>query len=261
MPRLPAPLALRSQEVADVRDGRAAAANTLVVMCSGAFAGVLQKVRPGFQQVTERAVEVIAGSSVGTTPRAIPVRLRGSEAADLVILFDDAIDTLIGERLLVQGSKVRLATSAIGVAVRRGSLKADIGSAGAVRSAMLGASSFAYSASMSGNYVASGLLSKLDLPEEVSRRGVRVVGEPVGAVVARGEAALGFQQMSELLPIEGIDVIGPLPADIQQLSILSSGSPVTTKDAVGSRALVAYLLSGDARPALIGAGLGAIVGA
>jgi len=222
---------------------------------------VLQTVRPGFQQRTGRAVEVIAGSSVGTTPRAIPVRLRSGEAADLVILFDDAIDGLISERLLVRGSKVRLATSAIGMAVRKGSPKPDIGSAGAVRSALLGAASFAYSASMSGSYVASGLLSKLDLPEEVSRRGVRVTGEPVGIVVARGEAALGFQQVSELLPIEGIDVIGPLPAEIQQLSILSIGIPVTTKDAAGSRALVAYLLSDDVRPDLVGAGLGAIVGA
>lgn len=231
-------------------------AGELAVMCSGAFIGILDQLLPTMQASTGKSVRAISGSSIGTTPRAIPVRLRGGEAADLVILFDQTIDQLIKEGLVARGTKVRLASSGIGMAVKSGSPRPDISSSGALGRALLAASSFAYSASASGLYVSSDMLRKLDLPEEVGRKGFRVLGEPVGAVVARGAADLGFQQMSELLAIEGLDVVGPLPADVQQLSILSAGIPSTSTDAAGARALVDYILSEAVRPVLTEAGLG-----
>lgn len=231
-------------------------ADDLTVMCSGAFARALRELVPGFERDSGSLVLVIEGPSLGTTSRAIPVRLRGGEMADLVILFDDIIDRLVDEGLVMRGSKVTLATSAIGVAVRSGAPRPDVSSSDALRAALLAAGSFAYSASASGVYVASELLAKLGLPEDVGGRGIQVRGEPVGAAVARGAAELGFQQMSELLPVAGIDVLGPLPAGVQQFSVLSAGVPVTAKNIEGARLLIAHVRSSDSLPALFSAGLG-----
>ena len=235
-------------------------ADELVVMCSGAFVRVLNDLLPAFHCKTGQPVKVVAGSSIGTTSRAIPVRLRAGEMADLVILFDDTVDELMDEGLVARGTKIRLATSAIGVAVPRGAARPDIGSVAALRRAMFAAKSFAYSASASGIYVATELARKLDLPAEVCSRGFCVTGEAVGAVVARREAELGFQQMSELLPIKGIDVLGALPADVEQLSIISAGIPGRATNAPVARALVSHLQCKELRPVLLRYGLGVGIG-
>lgn len=227
----------------------------LVVLCSGAFIGVLDRLLPAFRQRTGLPVKSIPGASMGTTLRAIPMRLRAGEGADLVILFDETIDELVDEGYVVRGSKLRLAASSIGLAVRSGAAHPDISSASALGQALRAATSFAYSASASGAYVASGLLQKLDLPDSVGAKGFRVMGEPVAAVVARGEAELGFQQMSELLAIEGVDVVGPLPSEVQLRSILSAGIPSSVTRESGARALVSYLLSDEACTVMTDAGL------
>ena len=227
----------------------------LMVMCSGAFVNALDRLLPPFQQLTDCSVRVVAGPSVGNSLRALPGRLRAGEASDLVILFEEAIDALIEEGLLTAGTRTRLASSGIGVAVKRGAAEPDIGSAQALRRALMAAQSFAYSSSASGIYVSTRLLQALDLPDGFARRGMRVEGETVGAVLARGGAELGFQQLSELVPVEGITVLGPLPGDLQQRTILTAAMPAKAQNQAGAQALIEYLLSARARKVLVEAGL------
>lgn len=227
----------------------------LMVMCSGAFVNALDRLLPSFQQLTDCSVRVVAGPSVGNNPRALPGRLRAGEAADLVILFEEAVDVLIEEGLLTAGTRTRLAVSSIGVAVKRGTAEPDIGSAHALRRALTAARSFAYSSSASGIYVSTKLMQALDLPDGIARRGMRVEGETVGAVLARGGAELGFQQLSELVPVEGITVLGPLPGDLQQRTILAAALPAKARNQAGAHALIEHLLSARARKVLVEAGL------
>ena len=131
-----------------------------------------------------------------------------------MILAGDSLERLIGEGRIAAGSRVDLARCGIGVAVRAGAPRPDIGSADALNRALLQAKSIAYSSSASGVYL-KGLFRRLGLADALGDRIRQVEGEPVGAVVARGEAEIGFQQVSELLPVAGIDYVGPLPAEIQ----------------------------------------------
>ena len=227
----------------------------LVVMCSGAFSGVLRKSLPAFQLQTGLEVEVIQGPSIGASPRALPVRLRSGESADLVILFDDALGALLNEGLVLPDTSVRVALSGIGAATQRGSIKRELHTIDTLRATILAVNSFAYSSSASGLYVSNELLQRLELPPEIARKGRRVENEPVGKVVARGEAELGFQQMSELLPIEGLEVLGPLPDEVQRFTLLSAALPTKVQNERGSRALIKYLLSDEARTIILAGGL------
>lgn len=227
----------------------------LMVMCSGAFVNALNRLLPSFQQEADCSVHIAAGPSVGNSPRALPGRLRAGEAADLAILFEEAVDALTGEGLLAAGTKRRLASSGIGVAVKRDAAEPDIGSAHSLRRALMAARSFAYSSSASGIYVSTRLLRALDLPDEIGRRGLRVDGETVGAAVARGGAELGFQQLSELIPAEGVKVLGPLPGDLQRRTILAAALPAKARNQAGAHALVKHLLSARAREVLAEFGL------
>ena len=135
-------------------------ADELIVMCSGAFAAVLDRLLPHFRSDIGSSIRVVRGPSIGTGPRALPVRLRAGEASDLVILFEGAIDALIDEGLILAGTKTRLASSGIGVAVRHGAPQPDVSSPDALRQALLTARSFAYSSSASGIYVKGALLRR-----------------------------------------------------------------------------------------------------
>ena len=231
----------------------------LIVMCSGAFIRVLDRLLPELRQDLGIGIRLIQGPSIGMTPRAILMRLRHGEAADLAILFDDAIDGLVADGTLLPHIKTRLATSGIGIAVRRGAPEPEIGTDDELRRALLETSSFAYSASASGIYVSSELLSALGLGCDVASKGVAVEGEPVGAVVAQGGAELGFQQMSELLPINGISVLGPLPAGLQRTNILSAAMPRAARQTKAARSLLMRLSSPQARQVMITNGLSPVL--
>jgi molybdate transport system substrate-binding protein len=160
---------------------------------------------------------------MGNTPGAVPARIRRREPIDVVIMLGDALGDLIKEGKVIADSRVDLARSSIGVAVRTGAPKPDISSVDAVRLALLAAKSIAYSDSASGVYVSTELFKRLDIVDQVAGKSRMIPAEPVGAVVARGEAKLGFQQMSELKPIAGIELIGPLPPELQKITIFSAG--------------------------------------
>src|SRR5262249_10243908 len=133
-------------------------------------------------------------------------RLKGGETVDLVIMAGNSIDELVREGKIVPGSRADLARSGIGVAVRGGGATPDIGSVDALKRALLAAQSVTYSSGPSGVYLA-GLFDRLGIAEALKHKVKQVKGGPVGPLLARGEAEIGFQQVSELLPVAGIDYV------------------------------------------------------
>ena len=145
------------------------------------------------------------------------------------------------------GSRVDLARSGIGVAVRAGASRPDIGSVDAFKRALRQARSIAHSSSASGVYLES-LFQRLGIAAELAPKIRKVEGEPVGQVVARGEAEIGFQQVSELLPVAGIDYVGPLPAEIQEITVFAAGIPVGAPHPEAARASIEFLTVARRRP-------------
>jgi molybdate transport system substrate-binding protein len=156
-------------------------------------------------------------------------------------------DGLVAERF-------DLAQSGIGVAVKAGAPKPDIGSGEAVKRAVLAAKGIAYSTGPSGIYLA-GLFQRWGIDELIRDKVTRTQGEPSGGVAARGGADLAFQQVSELLPVPGIDIVGPLPPDIQQITIFSAGLHASAQAPDAARALVQFLKAPAAAPVIRRAGM------
>ena len=226
----------------------------LHVLCSGAFKAAYLALAPQFERAAGQTLSVAWGSSVAGALTSIPARLARGEPADVVIMAAEGLDRLAYEGLIAAGSRVDLARSGIGVAVRAGAPRPDITSADALVRAIRQAASIGHSTSASGIYMKS-LLDRLSLTGELGGRIRQVEGEPVGAVVARGEIEIGFQQVSELLPVAGIDVVGPLPADIQHTTVFAAGIATAARSAEAGRSLVAFLRSPDAAPIIRKSGM------
>lgn len=218
-------------------------------MTSGAFTAAFLELAPRFERATSHRI-VIEATSSGTGATSIAARLERGEAIDVIIVDSDALDRLIRNGQIRAGTRVDLARSAIGMAVRRGAPKPDISSLAALRQTLLDAKSIAYSASVSGTYLSSELFQRLGVADRVLPKSRRIVGERVGAVVARGEAEIGFQQISELLPEPGIDLVGPLPADAQHVMIVAAGIGTAARNAGIGQRLIDFLASPDAIPTI-----------
>ena len=218
-------------------------ADTIQIMTSGAFSAALEELAPGFERASGSSLIVVSGGSVAGATDSIPDRLQRGERADVVIMAAGGIDDLMTARRVVTGSRVDLARSRIGAAVRAGTPKPDIGSVDALRRALLQAKSVAYSSSVSGVYISTELFQRLGIAAEMRAKGRRIDGEPVGAVVARGEAEIGFQQISELRPVPGIEIVGPLPAEVQRVTVFSAATVEGSANPAGGRALIAFLSS------------------
>jgi molybdate transport system substrate-binding protein len=238
---------------------QAASAADVHVMISSGFHGAYSELAPAFERATGNHLITTRGPSMGDSPEAIPARLSRGESADVVILDGGAADEL-GKRGLVQSdSKVELARSLIGMVVRQGAEKPDIGSVATLRSALLAAKSIAYSDSGSGTYLSTILFQKLGIADQVAARSRKVrgppSGEPVAAVVARGEAEIGFQQVAELIHVSGVTFVGALPAEVQPMFSFAGAVTKTAKEPDAARALLAFLSSREAAPAITKAGL------
>jgi len=208
---------------------------TITVLQSIAFKEAFVELAAEFDRITgHTTVPVIAGGL------DVSARLKAGEVVDLVILSAPPIDELIQAGRIVPGSRVDLGISPIGMAIRAGATKPDIASGEAVKRALLGARTIAYSTGPSGVYL-TGLFQRMGIADELAGRLLQVKGEPAGAPVARGEADIGFQQMSELLPVPGIDIVGPLPPDIQKTTVFSVGLHVNAPNPIAARALAAFL--------------------
>jgi molybdate transport system substrate-binding protein len=175
--------------------------------------------------------------------------IRKGATGDLAILTDEAIDGLIRQGKMVAGSRVDLVRSAIGVAVRDGGPKPDIASAAALKQSLLSARTISYSKTgISGVYFPT-VLERLGIAEQVASKVlIPPSGVPVGEVVAKGDAEIGVQQISELLPVPGIEIVGPLPPELQKVTVFSAGMFVGVTDPQAAKALVALLTSAAARP-------------
>jgi molybdate transport system substrate-binding protein len=229
--------------------------NELRVMTSGAFTATYLELIPRIELLTKKKL-VTAATSIGTGENSIPNRLRRGEPVDVVIVADGVLVGFIKDGLIIAESYTPLARSAIGMAVRAGAPKPDISTVDALKRTLLQAKSIAYSASVSGNYLTTELYQRLGIADQVLGKSRRTEGgERVGAVVARGEAEIGFQQMSELLPVPGIDHITPLPPEVQKVSLFSAGVALTTTDSDAAHALVRFLASPEAARAITNSGL------
>ena len=170
-------------------------------------------------------------------------RVQAGEAFDLVVLASDAIDQLIGTGRVVPGSKIDLARSGVAVAVRAGAAQPDIGSEDALRRAVLAARSVGYSTGPSGVALVK-LFERWGIAERIRERIVQAPpGVPVGALVAGGEVELGFQQLSELMHLQGIIVVGPLPRDVQITTVFSAGVCSASMQADALRPLFEFMAS------------------
>jgi molybdate transport system substrate-binding protein len=228
------------------------------VMTSGGFTAAYNELTPLFEQATQHKVMTAYGASQGGAPDSIPSRLRRGEPVDIVILAAPALDELIKQGKVEPGSRVDLVRSTIGMAVRSGAPRPDIGSVDALKRTLLDAKSIAYSASASGVYLSTELFQRLGIADQVMPKAKRIESERVGTIVARGDAELGFQQVSELLPIAGIDYVGPLPAEVQKITVFSAGIAVGSREPEAAKALIKFFASPAAAPIIIRTGLEAV---
>jgi molybdate transport system substrate-binding protein len=225
------------------------------VMTSGAFTAAYLELIPRLELLTKKRL-VTAATSIGTGETSIPNRLRRGETVDVVIVADAVLVGFIKDGLIMAESYTPVARSAIGMAVRAGTPKPDISTVDALKRTLLQAKSIAYSASVSGDYLSTELLQRLGIADQVLSKCRRIEGgERVGAVVARGEAEIGFQQISELLPVPGIDHVTPLPSEVQKVSLFSAGVALSTRDSDAAHALIRFLASAEAAPAITNSGL------
>ncbi len=185
--------------------------------------------------------QTVALESVGGVDAAR--RVEGGEAVDVVVLAGPAIDKLIVGGMLQADSRVEIARSGIGIAVRASAVHPDIHSGDAVKAAVLAASTLGYSTGPSGTYLTS-LFERWGIAAQIAPRIVQAPpGVPVASLLARGEVELGFQQLSELIHAPGIDVLGALPDDIQSITVFCGAVSSASECSVQAQALLRFLAS------------------
>ena len=225
------------------------------VLTSGAFTEPHKQLAPEFERGTGHKVLTAYGASMGGASDSIPRRLQRGEPADVVILTGEALEALIKDGRVVPGSRVDLVSSGIGMVVRAGAPKPDIRTAEALKRTLLEAKSIAYSVSASGVYISSELYQRLGIADQVAGKSKWIAGERVAAAVARGDAEIGFQQVSELLPVKGIDYVGLLPPEVQRVTVFSAGIGAAAKEPQAARALIEFYASPAAAPVIVQSGL------
>ena len=206
------------------------------LLASGAVKEAYLELLPNFEKASGHSVKAAWSNTTD-----IQRRVTGGEVADLVILGSNGTEALIRDGKLVASTRAAFARSGIYVAVRAGAPAPDISSADALKQSVLAAKSVAYSGGASGTYIVT-MLQKLGIYDEVRvKASVTKPNEPVGGRVARGDADLGFHQLSELIPVTGIDIVGPLPAELQQITLFSGALHRAAKEADAATALIRFL--------------------
>lgn len=236
-----------------------ASAADVHVMISAGFYGVYAELGPAFEKASGHRLVTTRGPSMGDSPEAIPTRLGRGEAADVVIMDGGAADALIKRGLARPGSKIDLSRSLIGMVVREGAAKPDIGTVDALRNTLLAAKSIAYSDSGSGTYLSTTLFPKLGIADQIKDKSRKVrgppSGEPVAAVVARGESEIGFQQVAELIHVPGISFVGTLPSAVQPEIFFSGAITKDAKEPEAATALLRFLTRPESEAVIKKAGL------
>lgn len=221
-------------------------AQTVKVMSSGGTAAAYSLLAPQFEKEKGAHLDTVWGPSMGNTAAAIPARLARGESANVVIMARSALDELVKQGQVVAGSQVDLVHSRIGMAVKAGTPIPDINTVDAFRKTLLQAKSVAYSDSSSGVYISNQLFKRLGIESDMAAKSKQIPGDPVGGVVATGQFEIGFQQLSELQPVSGITIVGPIPDELQQITVFSAGIVANAPNPDGGRALIRFLASSEA---------------
>jgi len=225
------------------------------VMTSGAFTAAYLALIPQLEKLTGAKVVTVT-TSVGTGDISILSRLKRGEVADIVIVAEPLFRQFVADRLVLDTGHAFVARSVIALAVRAGAPKPDISSADALKKTLLAAKSIGYSASESGKYFTTVLAQRLGIADQVLPKSQLVGGGVrVGARIASGELEIGFQQLSELLPVEGIAHITPLPPELQKVSNFMAGIGTNSPDPDAVRKVIAFLASTETSKAITDSGL------
>ncbi|RON13543.1 substrate-binding domain-containing protein [Pseudomonas frederiksbergensis] len=235
-----------------------AQAEEIRVMTSGGFTAAYKILGPKFVESTGNTLDTALGPSMGKAPEAIPNRLARGEQADVVIMVGYALDDLIKQGKIDPASRVELADSRIGLAVREGAPKPDISSEDGLKKALLDAKSVAYSDSASGVYIEQQLFKRLGIENQLKPKSKMISKIPVGSVVATGDYQLGFQQVSELLPVPGVSFVAKIPESVQSVTRFAAGIPVNAQHPTEAKALLEYLASTAAQPDVKATGLDSV---
>jgi molybdate transport system substrate-binding protein len=210
----------------------------ITVLSSNGVREAFSELLPQFEKATGHRVMVVWDGTLN-----IKKRIDSGEVADLVVVPAADVDALIVSGGLTPGSRVDLAKSIIGVAVRARVAKPDLSSSDSLKRALLAATSIVISSGPSGVHLLQ-LFEKQGILGTLRPKIKQLAsGQSVGEALARGEGDIGFQQVSELLHVSGITYVGPLPADIQKVTIFSGGIPKTARDVAVARALLTFLKS------------------
>jgi molybdate transport system substrate-binding protein len=231
------------------------AAVEITVVTSGAFTSTYLELVPQYERTTHNKLLTEFGPSMGTTHNAIPVRLERGEAIDVVIMAVPALADLIKQGKVRADSRVDLVEAKIGMAVKAGAPRPDISTVDALKRTLLAAKSIAYSDSASGVYLSTELFPKLGIADQIKGKSRKIEADPVGGVVANGEVEIGFQQISELRTVKGIDIVGELPPGAQRITVFAAGIPTTSKHPEAAKAFIRWLASPAAYPAMKNNGL------
>jgi molybdate transport system substrate-binding protein len=219
------------------------AAEITVVAGGGPLPDVLGTLMPMFEKATGNKVKI---SFKGAPEVAADVK---QGAADLVITNSEVVDEFTTSGIVAGNGKTLLMISKVAVGVKTGAKRPDISTPDKLKAALLAAKTVGYSQGSSGQHFQT-VIQKLGIADQVKAKGVVVQGRPVGAAIASGEAEIGVQQVAELRPVAGVDVIGELPPELQKKIPYSAGVAAKAKDAATARALVAFLRSGPAMDVL-----------
>ena len=223
----------------------------VTVITSGGFASPLKAVLPEFEKSTGISVTVILGKSQGGGPDTIAAQLRRGVAADLVIMSQEGLNDLISENKIADNSKVDLAKTPIGLAVRAGAPKPDISTVEAFKTTLLRAKSITYPSSTTGIYMATKLFPQLGIAKDVAAK-----SSNAGiAAVAKGDAEIAIQPVSELLHVPGTDFVGTIPQQIQYISVFSAARVAGSSKADQATQLVSFLASAKAADMIRSSGM------
>jgi molybdate transport system substrate-binding protein len=223
----------------------------LNVIMSGGFAGAYQEILPEFERTTGITVTTARGPSQGNAPNTIGAQLRRGVPADVVIMSREALDQLIAEGRIASGTDVDLARTPLGIAVRAGAPKPDISTVDAFKRSLLRAKSITFPDSTTGIYLTATLFPRLGIAGEMAGK----ITHSGVAAVAKGDAEIAIQPVSELLHVPGSDFVGTIPAGIQYVSVFTSAMVVGSKEPEAAKRLIAFLASESAMKAIQNSGM------
>jgi molybdate transport system substrate-binding protein len=221
------------------------------VILSGGFSAAYREVLPEFEQTSGIKVTTATGASQGNGPNTIGAQLRRGVAADVVIMNKAGLDDLIAEGRIASGTDVDLARTLLAVAVRAGAPKPDISTVDAFRRTLLGARSVSVDASTSGIYLTTKGFPRLAIAREMAGKTIK----EGAAAVASGKAEIAVMLVSEILPVKGVEVVGTIPAEIQDASVFSAGVVAGTGEIESAKRLIAFLASQSASAAIKRSGM------